>query len=1798
MGKIKRKIKDKFEKGLISAVDNRDIPEEGLANATNVVCDIQGKVRQMGYDKTHNTLSDVLNGNLEPGYGLFAFNSDYNVSSNANVETKLLAISDLNQIAIYDSQLNLSEITLGTDKNSVKPNFYYTEGALRVCDSNFTNTNNLPKKYGYISRTWFSGLDPDTEAVISPDWKASDQFCYPPTIHSTTSNTAQNIEWNSTLSASKNPTAAGNISLQVATVDTNGDGQWQKDSGLKFGISFTYASGFGLAVEDQDSPITVIPDALDTSSLDNDNHSLTFTLKIHTGGTDVAAGANSSTFDPRIVGCKIWWCADADGDYAEPLFVMNCFWGRGNTDTAKATTLEGTEQDFTKLSAGIAYINALKVRALPTATYSMENPGQLADSEYESARYKTAVIVNRRAFIGNVWQCKFNRNAIQSVAPASTLRQPAIIDGPINADRMISSPVGKHDIFDEFSILDAARNDGDHIVALASFGDRLVQFKTESIFIVTVSGPDDIIEAEHRYMGIDHPYQYCDTEYGLAWANKNGCYLLNKEGVITNLIDGLLDPNRPRSGQGMDPDMPEGWAVFMGNSGMIGYLPEMKQLVVFEDPAVNGAEGNIYVYDFQTNSWTRGTNRVTSLPKSNIITNYDDTCMYATQQEVVNENITISQIQDGSPGTDPSWLIGNLSGTGSGEITTSTNYCQLWFDVKGNNLIKDSYNSNFEHFGNWHPSNTTNSVPLNGSQFKSPNQSNTSSGVGYIWFSTPSSGSAGDKIGIYLGTEDTQTAALGSYYRDSQILLNTVAYTITFTAKCSSGIATAGASSANCYIQFGNQVADAFALTTSYAEYTVDITPNGMGCLIFYTTYYADVSNIFIKDIKIQSKYLPLCSPFQHNATTQDSLFLDVLNSNITSFIGTNDFNISLGDGTMNIIQPSHNINNINNFYATANGESLAWRSGTGFQTPAYYNANSTSVNVISQTKKSCTIEKARNTNATFSYEYVNLKWGPNDSTDFDADSLWHFFNLQPNQANPRGWLTGASAAAEGSGVSPFDGHPYMRVQRSGAGQDDILVPMYDWNHAEFSNTSVEASVSEQHSLTSKYHNIDTAFPNTLGQLYTTGGTTIVSESTNRNATITIPPVAFKGEASSSSGTSMDDGGIFSVWIPGDWSNHFNSEGIYTFSGSGLGSLDTALSNGLKFNVVNVIIPEWVSDSDPETYSCMTWLGAQKGYQSAAMQAAWGNLRTYYPDYTATITFASSAAAASFDSVGAGIPAVGRTFSINPNRFSSGVGFGDSDSDGIADAFEENVRYSVGINGQDSFNYLDTYITSNNDSGFEVGQALATSLGDIADSAAGQPWLSVGKLIIRSFRMVVNAGGTQVILSNPGADVSGSTADSTGSAYIVAPEETANSDIELISSLHGIDNDMNLPALGLNVGDIIQFQAPDNYNTTYNKCVIKTIAYDAGAKTTTIDIATSASEGADGTQLKHTLGFETGSSLTLIPYGGEAAENAERIDADINRLFTGSGQWVNDPSNSIDTYSIGAGTLNAAVTASPSGVKYATLDEVNWDGVPLVVGNVYCLRYDVTIASRTAGTLSVGFSNDSYSLQSSSYKEYTANATLTGERAYFAYTANHTKIIIHFSDGAAMTTTFDNFSLTEANSSYAYLHTSPIRLKGSGSGTSMLAVNGWVTQKLNVREFVNNEDSGINPIAGTTDLVIETPDYYLGDSPHTNKALYKVSLTFKCSGVFDLWGAFNGAPDYHTLLKPDGNYHSGTVGESNHLKAWRTVDFFFEPSHAPVKIDYKGEQGIKTVRLKINSTKELVGFELNDITIYYRELDR
>ena len=131
-----------------------------------------------------------------------------------------------------------------------------------------------------------------------------------------------------------------------------------------------------------------------------------------------------------------------------------------------------------------------------------------------------------------------------------------------------------------------------------------------------------------------------------------------------NLIDARLKPNNPDAliNNDINPDEIAGWSDFISETGMIGYIPDMKQLVVFEDPAASGVRGDVMIYDIRSKTWTRGIDRVSSKMKTNVMTNYDNTCMFGIEDGAAEvEKFHQVVHEDPEFGSSGGWIITGLN---------------------------------------------------------------------------------------------------------------------------------------------------------------------------------------------------------------------------------------------------------------------------------------------------------------------------------------------------------------------------------------------------------------------------------------------------------------------------------------------------------------------------------------------------------------------------------------------------------------------------------------------------------------------------------------------------------------------------------------------------------------------------------------------------------------------------------------------------------------------------------------------------------------------------------------------------------------------------------------------------------------------------------------------------------------------------------------------------------------------------------------------------------------------------------
>ena len=175
---------DQFHGGLNSNADPRDIVENELSEATDVMVDQLGKIRTMGGTAAHGTIQAQVN-QINPGYGLFQFSHDrrdgHTAGSGTEVETDYMAFSEpdtAGTVDIYSNEDDTwgSPITGMTNNTGGlrKDTFFYVDGALRVSDGEFGNTN-TNKWYGYTPGKTYGGSISASNATLGDSWSSQEQ---------------------------------------------------------------------------------------------------------------------------------------------------------------------------------------------------------------------------------------------------------------------------------------------------------------------------------------------------------------------------------------------------------------------------------------------------------------------------------------------------------------------------------------------------------------------------------------------------------------------------------------------------------------------------------------------------------------------------------------------------------------------------------------------------------------------------------------------------------------------------------------------------------------------------------------------------------------------------------------------------------------------------------------------------------------------------------------------------------------------------------------------------------------------------------------------------------------------------------------------------------------------------------------------------------------------------------------------------------------------------------------------------------------------------------------------------------------------------------------------------------------------------------------------------------------------------------------------------------------------------------------------------------------------------------------
>jgi len=247
------------------------------------------------------------------------------------------------------------------------------------------------------------------------------------------------------------------------------------------------------------------------------------------------------------------------------------------------------------------------------ANYAVVNPGKYhfghtyIDPPYQNRRYieelepfknvqfKTSILHNRRIYIGNV-----------KVTYADSTVE-------ILGDTIFRSEIGRFDKFTKRGRIDVAVGDGENVIKLESFADRILEFKDKTLHIINAAGKLEFLEDSFKFKGIYNPQAVARTDYGVAWVNSFGCYLYDGR----EIHDLLEDANKRKISK-------DTWASFISPTSMVGYSPSKRQIIVVDSYETTPSSGNIFLYDITTRSWVKGNARVDAGNKSNFIIKHSD----------------------------------------------------------------------------------------------------------------------------------------------------------------------------------------------------------------------------------------------------------------------------------------------------------------------------------------------------------------------------------------------------------------------------------------------------------------------------------------------------------------------------------------------------------------------------------------------------------------------------------------------------------------------------------------------------------------------------------------------------------------------------------------------------------------------------------------------------------------------------------------------------------------------------------------------------------------------------------------------------------------------------------------------------------------------------------------------------------------------------------------------------------------------------------------------------------------------
>ena len=642
-----------FSGGINNLQDPRDIANNQLVTAQNVMLDHNGIIRSRGKFAVHADAGAQYEGSIEGGYGFKSFETDYTVgATSVGSRTDILfnVSGGAGNNYIWSSGVDLrSTFPVGAE--------IYVTGSINNNDGFHT-----VKAYGHGTTTFIIvGDSLNAEAVASGTASSGHTISYHPFgesiflfgdagepnvgyyLKSTDAFTADAI---TTYAGSYIPLAPARLIYYVVdnavrVCDTRmRDSAIGSNAGLVkwwgfvkrihfegvsgqneyfgfyenvntlaaptesvVGTGYLSTAGAGFNVDltmSADTASTWVADTyqIAISFIYDDNQESLLYVPSSSNTFAVAAGEKvaikiraEGPYDERISGGRVYCRPSGSGN--EPWVLLADMSLKEGT---RASLLSDYDGAWVTDTAPNHYSGSIDSLAQNLDTYETIN-GYSSSIDSNSIGkagegWGCAVVCNRRAFVANV----------RIVPPGSD--QPATY-----GDRIMYSMPNRFDTFPATNYIDVVRGDNEVYIQLMEYADRILAFKQKSVQIINVSSASDtgwFLEENVKHNGLAHPAAVFRTDFGICWVNENGCYLYDG-GRIRNLIEGKILEDGTASG-----DCPS-WSTFITDGSIVGYEKKRKQIIVMKDcfGTVSTDSASAYIYDFKFKSWVYGIDLLT-----------------------------------------------------------------------------------------------------------------------------------------------------------------------------------------------------------------------------------------------------------------------------------------------------------------------------------------------------------------------------------------------------------------------------------------------------------------------------------------------------------------------------------------------------------------------------------------------------------------------------------------------------------------------------------------------------------------------------------------------------------------------------------------------------------------------------------------------------------------------------------------------------------------------------------------------------------------------------------------------------------------------------------------------------------------------------------------------------------------------------------------------------------------------------------------------------------------------------------